>query len=53
MRRLSVLRKFAKRVRLEFDIENMDISLLTYANKTKKLRKKKDDSDDESSEEDE
>ena len=29
MRRLSVLRRFAKRLGLEFDIENMEISLLT------------------------
>lgn len=29
MRRLSILRRFAKRLGLEFDIENMEISLLT------------------------
>lgn len=29
MRRLAVLRRFAKRLGLEFDIENMEISLLT------------------------
>lgn len=29
MRRLSVLRRFAKRLGLEFDIENLEISLLT------------------------
>lgn len=29
MRRLAILRRFAKRLGLEFDIENMEISLLT------------------------
>ena len=40
MRRLSILRRFAKRVGLEFDIENMEISLLT---KTKAQGENKDE----------
>lgn len=41
MRRLSILRRFAKRLGLEFDIENMEISLLTKP-KTKDENKSKD-----------
>lgn len=42
MRRLSILRRFAKRLGLNFDIENMEISLLT-----KKHRKRQGKMEDE------
>jgi hypothetical protein len=39
MRRLSILRRFAKRLGLEFDIENMEISMLTRGRNDGKKRK--------------